>query len=1345
MSTVDKLLIKGIRAFGSDRDAVIVFSKPLTLIVGHNGAGKTTIIECLKQATTGDMPPNTRNGGGFVHDPKVAGTSETKGQIKLKITTARGIPLIINRNFQVKLQKKSGQTFKSLDATVQTRNQRTGEAESLSYKNADMDRMVPNMMGVSKAILENVVFVHQEDSNWPLGEPAALKKRFDEIFAATKYSKAIEQLGRVKKEQAQAAKEGKLKLATLESHQAQAARLREDVRSNEDNARRLEEQMGAQRAAVEELERALEGAQRVLARLAEIERGDASERAQREMLQRAMEDASARIGGEVPSDTLEDLEAFLRDDLDARIPALRADLARHEKRADQLSIALESTKARRLEEMRRQGTLLAKRDRATQDAAERDAALRDACAEYGVDLAGAGVPAAGPLDDAAYAAGVAALDAHKRALEAALGEMQAESRAADAAFAKDVDGVVTEATRVRETARAGAERRAACEKRASEARARALALAASEEEVATLEAAAADAQGALARARGRPRRPPRCSDHDAVTARLDAAKRRVAQLWGERAQLAERGEVATRLRVKAQDLASRRAQVETLLHGAVEGRGGVTGAQLAAEALRLGAGDAVPDAARLPALLEAAARDRVEEERGAERVGRLEAERASGARAALGAAERKEAELGEREKRLQEAIDQVLSGPGASDAVALSTTASGAPPTQPGVDAQLSELRHEHGEAAQEHGMLETVKKLCGAYLREAQKRNRCKVCKRGFANEAEREAFCAEQQATMEESSDETRERVAQLQARIDALESIKGPWERLRELRATLIPDARAGTTAARAALADAEERATAADDALAAASLDAQAARDAVRLVGEPLARLQAEISTLGGEVKALESDAAAQRGARTLADVVREIEDAEGEQKTLETQREVLLGRISRGKDQILLATEEARSAGDRARDARARLEERRKLEALAKEAAEAAEAAAREAAGAKSALAPLEARAEELRRARAAAGAEARSREDAASASIWEVQAAMDGAARAAEAAASFVRDGHAEQLQRTDTLLATLAQEAAAHEEQAKLERAEVRSIEHELSRAAEDRGLIEGSLAYRRAERQLQQLDAASADRASERASLGDPDGIRSRLRHTKTELDEALERLNMMRGSHQTVIGQAARSAEDLRHPNYDGIDQRYRDQKIEVRTSEMAAADLENYGKALERALQSFHAEQMEAINRTVRELWQRTYRNSDIDFIEIRSDSEGATARSKSYNYRVVMHTGGTELDMRGRCSAGQKVLACLIIRLALAETFCLKCGILALDEPTTNLDRENSRSLAEALRGIIDARRGQRNFQLIVITHDEEFATWIGTREFADHLWRVEKDERACSRLTKESI
>ena len=76
----------------------------------------------------------------------------------------------------------------------------------------------------------------------------------------------------------------------------------------------------------------------------------------------------------------------------------------------------------------------------------------------------------------------------------------------------------------------------------------------------------------------------------------------------------------------------------------------------------------------------------------------------------------------------------------------------------------------------------------------------------------------------------------------------------------------------------------------------------------------------------------------------------------------------------------------------------------------------------------------------------------------------------------------------------------------------------------------------------------------------------------------------------------------------------------------------------------------------------------------------------------------------------------------QVLACLIIRLALAETFCLNCGILALDEPTTNLDEANSAALAAALREIILARRAQENFQLIVITHDEKCAPSPGRSE-----------------------
>jgi DNA repair protein RAD50 len=41
-------------------------------------------------------------------------------------------------------------------------------------------------MGVSKPILDNVIFCYQEESFWPLAEPSVLKKKFEVIFAATR-------------------------------------------------------------------------------------------------------------------------------------------------------------------------------------------------------------------------------------------------------------------------------------------------------------------------------------------------------------------------------------------------------------------------------------------------------------------------------------------------------------------------------------------------------------------------------------------------------------------------------------------------------------------------------------------------------------------------------------------------------------------------------------------------------------------------------------------------------------------------------------------------------------------------------------------------------------------------------------------------------------------------------------------------------------------------------------------------------------------------------------------------------------------------------------------------------
>ena len=42
-----------------------------------------------------------------------------------------------------------------------------------------------------------------------------------------------------------------------------------------------------------------------------------------------------------------------------------------------------------------------------------------------------------------------------------------------------------------------------------------------------------------------------------------------------------------------------------------------------------------------------------------------------------------------------------------------------------------------------------------------------------------------------------------------------------------------------------------------------------------------------------------------------------------------------------------------------------------------------------------------------------------------------------------------------------------------------------------------------------------------------------------------------------------------------------------------------------------QALEKALLAFHTTKMSDINQTIKELWQKTYRNQDIDYIQARA--------------------------------------------------------------------------------------------------------------------------------------
>lgn len=284
----------------------------------------------------------------------------------------------------------------------------------------------------------------------------------------------------------------------------------------------------------------------------------------------------------------------------------------------------------------------------------------------------------------------------------------------------------------------------------------------------------------------------------------------------------------------------------------------------------------------------------------------------------------------------------------------------------------------------------------------------------------------------------------------------------------------------------------------------------------------------------------------------------------------------------------------------------------------------------------------------------------------------------------------------------------------------------------------------VEDILRFKHHDNELQKIEEEMKGLGVDMSIFESESNIQSRLASLQEQRAKKQSEADISAGSFAAIEENSRKAKELLRSPMYTDISERYISQLTEVQTVELATSDLEKYYRALEKALLEFHSSKMDDINKTIKELWQKTYRGVDIDYIQIKADSEGTTSRS-SYNYRVVMYVGGAELDMRGRCSAGQKVLSCLIVRLALAENFCLNCGVLALDEPTTNLDAENSASLAEALKSLMVARKDFESFQLIVITHDEEFARRLGSREYIEHLWRITKDENQHSRINREPI
>lgn len=309
-----------------------------------------------------------------------------------------------------------------------------------------------------------------------------------------------------------------------------------------------------------------------------------------------------------------------------------------------------------------------------------------------------------------------------------------------------------------------------------------------------------------------------------------------------------------------------------------------------------------------------------------------------------------------------------------------------------------------------------------------------------------------------------------------------------------------------------------------------------------------------------------------------------------------------------------------------------------------------------------------------------------------------------------------------------------------------KIEMESINSKLGDLSKSVVHRRELEDNKAYREKISEKEALKRELEELNKELKNL-DFEQLTREKRKLKSEEERIGQRKAEISGQKGGIIGQVTSLKRELSSNMYLDIDTKYKEELVQFHLADHLAGDLLRYAVAMDHAMGVYHVRQMERVNSIIREYWRKIYRGNDIDYIEIIPEQTQLTETRRNYNYKLVQVRGDIQMELRNRCSAGQKMLTSLIVRMALAEVFSNNCGILTLDEPTTNLDRKNIKNLALTLNELIAVKRELRNsnFQLIIITHDRDFLEDLVTFNDIDEYVEVSRNNEGKSQLKVHKV
>ncbi|EKX42277.1 Rad50/sbcC double strand break DNA repair processing nuclease, meiosis and mitosis [Guillardia theta CCMP2712] len=1213
MTTVDKLLIQGIRSYGpDDRDKqTIQFGCPLTLILGKNGSGKTTIIECLRMITSGALPPHASSGQSFIHDPRASNRTKTSSLIRMRFSRLNGEQVTVKQTFELANKSEQKQQYRKVSSEIEIKSANK-EAESMNRKCGD-DNVVPIMMGVTKALLQHVIFCHQEESNWILGDSRSIKEKFDAIFASTKYAKALESIRKTQQETKTELKEIHERVNRLRTNRDHAKQQRENLQNYQQRSEEGKRQIEMHEKNCKNAEQELQNLSNTIDEYADKETQVKSLEGRLETLEKFKAQAEADVKQEFTEDvnTLESLLADLKvqdrdcqesfenlvneeNDVKGKLNDCQENISR-----------LKNDKSNLIRDKQLLETKKEERLKFCKDIASEYSLDKTDVNEVGISIESSFSRVFGDAINAQQSQHQIDLEKKKAYFlecHKIISHLQYKTKS-NADLQDRKKEVMDDAEKQIKILNEKQSLLSSNDKMWEE---REVEITKVQQELDELKESGGQERFTRRIDEFRGEKENKKLEMEQIEAELNRRRCEHDEYisWKHKqrdyeSRLAKANEILAQNDRKFQEIMKFRPDLESLQNA--------------------------NDIATLSQ----------ESRRNMDRIKNEMFQHQQTLETSDSNLRKVSSEMDELKKSCEDLRNRSQESAVKGGATRESMLGSD-------VDANLERLtkslNNDKEILNQQCVANRSLKSLVETFEKFASEHHKCPICAKQVESERQLEKIkskCASLQADVTpEVLKKLEEQIMEVDKKIGHVAHACELRQELKGLEAQLLEKSKEAEelSAIKASAIDSQE-------ALTKRKQEAEEHDEKVNQLTsildemdlKSLARMKSELSD--SKVSDTAQDDGQNSSYESLIARKKELQDACIELDTkidaLFKEREVCQEKENSLQKKVSLFSSEKEKFDQ------TKLQNQRELEGFKKQ------------------------------------------KENA----IIEIQK----------------------------------AQKDQVHDEKLLSEKeAEKKNLQKEIDSLQNEND----SKLHSMKEKLFQLKSFDSEIYNSSRSSLDK--AIRDVEGRIKEEEKKQKER-----------DAEGIRGCEsELRKSEYQDIDKIYALELVKLNAKRIAEQDLDKSYKALDRALVKFHTLKMEQINQSLKEFWQNTYRGDDIAYIEIKTDVDESNNR-RTHNYRLVMKClDAVELDMRGRCSAGQKVLASLVVRLALAETFCHNCGILALDEPTSNLDAKNIEGFTDALSRLVNERKAESDtFQLIVISHDMEFIENLAFKTGTTHYMR----------------